>query len=153
MADAPCGLLQRQPRIERGAGEILRRGRQRPQASLGLRLRLGARLIDVRAFGRDSFQHGAFGGGKILGIVARRIVGGVLTGAFAQMQPLLQRRSAEALRRLGRALIGSGLPAAVHCRSRGGTKARNQRFSKGSGGAITPSGAHLERISRTLGHR
>lgn len=58
----PRRLLQRQACVERWAGEVLRRGRERAHAPLRIGLGEAARLIDPGALGGDRFDDSQLGG-------------------------------------------------------------------------------------------
>ncbi len=140
MRQTSRGLLQRQARIQRGAGEVLRRRRQRAQAPLRFRLGFVPALIQARAFGAHDLQHGALSRREVVRVLARQVAGGVFAGVLLQAEPLVERRRGETLRWFDRGanVRRPGL-SAIHAAAPGVLKARMARFSKRAGRAIRRS--------------
>jgi hypothetical protein len=113
----PRRLFQRQPRIERRSGEILRRRRQGAQPPLSVGFRVIAGLVDAGAFAGHRLDRGKFCRGELLGVVARQIARRVLARAAAQTKLSVERSGAQALRRFrcrAGGFIGRPVLPAIH---------------------------------------
>jgi hypothetical protein len=85
------GLAQRQSRIERRPGKVLRRRRERPQPSLGIRFGVIARLVDLGALGCHKTDSRFFCLRQILRVLPRQVARGVISRALADTDLLVER--------------------------------------------------------------